>query len=85
MVSVDGVKARLFIVTVFWTAGLLAVALGLELDVDVQPATVATATTTAANTNSVRFFTFLPPRTGRICLHVYLALLLLAFLMSVVR
>lgn len=65
-VSVDGVKARLFIVTVFWTAELLAVALGLGLDVDVQPATIAAATTTAANTNSVRFFTFLPPRTGRI-------------------
>ena len=70
-VSVDGVKARLFIVTVFWTAGLPAVdvALGLGLDVDVQPAIIAAATTTAANTNRVRFFTFSPPRIARLRLH----------------
>lgn len=87
-VSVEGLKARLLIVTIFSTASLPAEVedeLGLGLVVELQPAIITNVTITAANTTRVSFFIIFL-RASHVCdTCACLALYLLAYLISLVR
>ena len=79
-----GVKGIIYYHPVFWLVALI-IGLGLGFEDELQPAISTFRITAEANTNRVRFFTFLPPRcTEWICVFT-IALSFFACLISLLR